>query len=97
MKMPFVVGIEISKVQRRRHCQFVGGEEKGVSKDAGGTRRKRLRPQQHLKMPLTTERKFIAEIVGLGFFFQGGRQVCRCCGRGVSTDRTVYAKYFHAV
>lgn len=25
MEMLFVVGIEMSKVQRRRHCQFEGG------------------------------------------------------------------------
>lgn len=29
MEMLFVVGIEMSKVQRRRHCQFEGGRGAG--------------------------------------------------------------------
>lgn len=90
MKMLFVVGIEMSKVQSRRHCQFQGGRFGGRDGGLlGGARRERLRPQQHLKMPLTTERKFIAEIVVafLFFFFifhfsRGGRQVGAAMGRG---------------
>lgn len=57
-------------------------------------------------MPLTTERKFIAEIVVAFLFFcfffshfsRGGRQVGAAVGEGdLSTVWTVYAKYFHAV